>query len=233
MAIGLVQGVSAASSAAGPITIVVPCSSTSAGNYLVFSVAVAGASTSIANPGGWTQLATATTPGILVTTFGRITAGATNSVNTSLTATGGGAAASLMEFSGIGANPILEFNGAQAGTGTNPLSFSFPAIVNVGQLSLYCVGSQDTTLVLTATGEWSANIAAISSTIGAPNVRINTFWASNAGVNVPQINGGSLGASVPWADAASRLKTAAGGGITYGPNGAVMVPQFYQGMIGG
>lgn len=241
MALQLLQQNSVASNANQPTTITPTLGQASTvGNLLVLVVAVSSSALpSIATPANWTNdqnIAIGVASLAIFHYFNN--PGGITSVPVTLTNTNGGACACLMEFSGSGTAPAVDFSGSQNGVSNNPLSFPYPVpTTKIGELSIYALCSLPATQTVNTTFEWSQVGTQLNSTNAVSNnCALSTFYAINNGPSTPEITGSALSATVRWINNGVRYFTAGGGGITndnISGNAGILVGQYYQGNIGG
>lgn len=238
MAIALKQSGQTSSSAVSPTSITPSLGvASTAGNLLLLTVVVTGNPVSITTPANWTLVSSSTIAGALsVALFMQANAPSLTSQAVTITATGGGASASIFEFSGVGPTIQVEASGqANAtsnsyGTGLTPATVPF-----ANELLFYVVGFAAATLTPSNSFEWSGNTAGAVSTGGTPNAQIANFWGISPG-NFPSSIGGGFSASVVHGQVEGRFFVQGSDSITLdivGGNAGIYVPTFYQGMIGG
>jgi hypothetical protein len=238
----LVQSNTAASSAASPTSINPALSGNATpGNFLVVFVCVTGTSPTITSPTGWIAVRNSVSGSVAFGMFvlpgctaitgpGAITVGGT----------GGGAAASILEFSGMGPSATLDLLTMFNNTSTSPSSTSAatakPLYTNELLLAGLMFAATTITNTTGTTGEYSTAVASVVSTNGTPNAQIAVYWGvSLSNVTLPNFQA-TLGASVSWLVAYVRYASLNSQIIQDTNIGGVagqLVGQFYQGMVGG
>lgn len=241
MANTIVQQNTAATSVNSPTSVTPTLGGAStAGNFLFMTVVVTGTSPSITTPASWTLVTGASNATFAIAMFSRPNnPGGITSVAITISATNGGAVATIYEFGGIGVAPTTDLVQSLNFSGTGLTGSQTTPPADLGELEIIVMGVVATSVISTSSqGSFTIITGPTSSTVATTNAQKIDYISLNIPTQDTGLTNSVTGGAQNIAFAQARYITASStplnrggvnGGIYVGtvnnPAGSLQVPQ--------